>query len=78
MLNSCKQFRNNHSKRHEKLVGKVERELKLYWTELYNNTPAYSSFNQLDCHLTFRRFKSDLVLKSSKRAIILGALTISV
>ena len=71
VLNSCKQFRNNYSKRHDKLVDKIAQELKSYWAESYNNKPVHSSFSQLDCHLTLRRLKPDIVLKSNKRVIII-------
>ena len=53
--NSFKQFRNNYSKKHGKVVDKVEQELEAYWAESFNNKPVYSSFSQLDCHLTLRR-----------------------
>ena len=73
VLNSCKQFRNNYSRRHDKLVDKVEQGLKSYRAEVYNNKPVYTSFHQLDCNLTLRRLKPDLFLKTNKRVVIIDA-----
>ena len=71
VLNSCKQFRNNYSRRHDKLVDKVDQELKSYWAEVYNDKLEYTSFHQLDCNLTLRRLKPDLVLKTNKSVVII-------
>ena len=71
VLNSCKQFRNNYSKRHDKLVDKVDQELKSYWAEVYNNKPVYTSFHQLDGNLILRRLKPDLILMTNKCVVII-------
>ena len=64
ILNSCKEFRRHYSKRHDKLVDKIYKELQPFWSETFNNKTVGTSFAQLASVSTVKDLKPDLVLKS--------------
>ena len=71
ILNSCKEFRRHYSKRHDKLVCKICKELQPFWSEIFNNKTIGTSFTQLASVSTVKALKPDLVLKSRNFVVIM-------
>ena len=71
ILNSCKEFQRHHSKRHDKLVDKTDKELQPFCSETFKNKTIGTCFIQLASVSTVKDLKPDLVLKSRNFVVIM-------
>ena len=71
ILNSCKEFRRNYSKRHDKLADTIYSELQPFCSETFSNKTIGTFFAQLASVSTVKDLKPDLVLKSRNFAVIM-------
>ena len=71
ILNSCQEFRRHYSKKYDKLVDKIYKELQPFWSETFNNKTIGTSSAQLGSVITVKDLKPELVLKSGNFVVIM-------
>ena len=71
LLNGCKEFKDNYSKRHDKIVGKVAEELKHFWPFVSTNKTIGSALEELPLKDHLKILRPDIVLRNHEKIVLI-------
>ena len=72
LLNGCKEFlKDNYSKRHDKIVGKVAEELKHFWPFVSTNKTIGTVLEELPLKDNLKVLKPDIVLRNHEKMVLI-------
>ena len=71
LLNGCKEFKDNYSKCHDKIVSKVAEELKHFWPFVSSNKTIGSAVEELPLKDHLKILRPDIVLRNKEKIVLI-------
>ena len=71
LLNGCKEFKDNYSKRHDKIISKVAEGLKHFWPFVSTNKTIGSALEELPLKDHLKILRPDIVLCNQEKIVLI-------